>query len=216
MSEQTHMDAGVKDLGKSKLLGWLETKHNIYFRLLIDLISYDLSGNYKDRIGIDNTSVIICSKVIMHWAWQNYKINSIILQSDISLFCIDKDPNYTRYNRFAGRFTHGWLQSVSWAFRDYASLWWWFDNGFIYKWWEVHTASFNSPSLWRFGDDIRLKAFNDTIYTLSDKWNWTLLFNFWTGRLALWHQDRLEEDGWKEIYVWLYFGTRNTLFSFSY
>ena len=56
-------------------------------------------------------------------------------------------------------------------------------------------TAINSPSLWRFENDIRLKqTFNDTIYTLSDsKIKPYLIFEL--GDWAWQYQDRLEEGG---------------------
>lgn len=179
---------------------WVDYDQNIIYILgwANDLISYDLSGNYKDRIGIENNirynlqQSYLC---IGHGKlWGHNKLYTSNQTSP--LFCIDKDSNHIKdiTGLPVDLLPMDDLQSVSELLGDYASYGGdltmaSFTNGGKY-----YTA-INSPSLWRFGDDIRLKqAFNDTIYTLSDNGIGPYLIF----ELGDWHwryQDRLEEDG---------------------
>ncbi|KAA4917847.1 6-bladed beta-propeller, partial [Bacteroides fragilis] len=112
------------------------------------------------------------------------------------LFCIDENSNHITdiVGLPIDLLPMDDLQSISELLGDYASYGGDLTMASFANGGKFYTA-INSPSLWRFENDIRLKqTFNDTIYTLSDsKIKPYLIFEL--GDWAWQYQDRLEEGG---------------------
>ena len=179
---------------------WVDYDQNIIYVLGWgnDLILYDLAGNYKDRICIDDNVRYNLQQSYLYVTYGKlWGHNKLYISNRTSpLFCIDENSNHITdiVGLPVDLLPMDDLQSVSELLGDYVSYGGDLTMASFANGGKFYTA-INSPSLWRFENDIRLKqTFNDTIYTLSDsKIKPYLIFEL--GDWAWQYQDRLEEGG---------------------
>ena len=177
---------------------WVDYDQNIIYVLGWgnDLILYDLAGNYKDRICIDDNVRYNLQQSYLYVTYGKLWGHNKLDISKSPLFCIDENSNHITdiVGLPIDLLPMDDLQSISELLGDYASYGGDLTMASFANGGKFYTA-INSPSLWRFENDIRLKqTFNDTIYTLSDsKIKPYLIFEL--GDWDWQYQDRLEEGG---------------------